>query len=147
MSRGSRGLGLAISVGMPAGALSVVACHQGLLYFMNHVAHVTRAAAYSMVPLPPYDVPATIWLALCGAVYGAALVLLLRLIHLLPDFVTGIVIGAGLTFLAGPGGLPLLRDLPLFGLGTPQPIWLAMLLNAAWGFGTVFFTRPFALRG
>ncbi|MBE9604647.1 hypothetical protein IAI18_07200 [Acetobacteraceae bacterium H6797] len=134
----------ALGIGFPCGAAAFLVLHQGALLLLHRWAKVTPVAPWSFAPMGPMEAPAVIWLTIWAGLYGIAIALLLRLLRV-PELAAGLVLGLLATLAApyihAPGGLP------LFGTGTPGPLWLSLLLNGLFGWGAVFFMRPFALRG
>ena len=142
-------------IGFICGALGIIAFHQTTLLLLHYhaaklpilIEYLGRAPApYSFVPLPPFGQPSIVSLALWGGFWGIVLALLLRFVPL-GEFFLGFVFGAAALTMAslfvGPGliGQPLLE-------GASDQVWLrTALLNGAWGWGTVFLLRPFAVRG
>ena len=127
----------ALCGGLVMGAAAVVVMHQSTLFVLHQAFHLVAERGFVFTLLPPLGIPALYALMAAGAVCGAALSLALRLIHVLPDLLTGFLYGAlGFTAFAGLPAVP----------GFEDPWWQWALVNGAWGWGTAFLMRPLDLR-
>jgi hypothetical protein len=124
-----------------AGFGSTLTFHQGLL-FLLHRAGASPRPAYAMAPTPPFGVPQVLSLAFWGGVWAVALLpLLARWDGSWREWVAWLVAGAiGPTLVALFLVLPL-KGKPIAGGGDPKLIVGALLLNGAWGLGTVLLLR------
>ena len=139
--------------GFLCGAISVVAFHQTTLLLLHHhaaklpilIEWFGRAPApYSFAPVAPFGIPAIASLAFWGGLWGILLAVLIR--HApFDDLPLGFIFGAVALTLTAFTLVASLKGLPFDG---NQQTWLRSgLLNGAWGFGTAFLLRPFAVRG
>ncbi len=104
------------------------------------------APGFSLRPEPLLGLPHVVTLSLTGGVLGILLAALIRYARL-PDFLTGVLLGALGWTLLDLGFLATLRGEPAWA-GGHGPTWLRVILaNSAWGWGTVLLLRPVALRG
>ena len=141
--------------GFIAGALSVLAFHQGTLHVLHHhgaklgfiTEHFGRfGAAYNMTAVPPLGVPMVVSQAFWGGLWGIVIAALLRATRG-GDLLLGFLFGAVVVTLVAFTVVAQLKGLPMFAGGNQQ-VWLrAGLLNGAFGFGTVLILRPFAVQG
>lgn len=138
--------GRILLIGFLAGALSVAIFHQGTAFVLFHQFGLMPAAPFSLRPVPPLEVPQVVSLMFWGGLWGLLLALLLQLMPV-PDLLFGTLFGAIACTVVFWYLVPWLKDLPMFsGLWVFDRMWRPLLLNAAWGFGTVFLMRPFSLR-
>jgi hypothetical protein len=131
--------------GLVMGAAAMAVLHQPSLYVLHHAFRLVPQAGFQFGFWPPFGaLPAFYILLLFGALGGAVLSLLLRLLRALPDLLSGFVFGAlGLTLL---GWLLPLPALPNFTTATPS-LWFWLAVNGGWGWGVAFLLRPLDLRG
>lgn len=126
-----------VGAGFIAGALAVLTFHQGMLALL-HAAGVTPAAPYNMAPTPPLGVPQVLSSAFWGGVWGVVFATLVwsgrdsrR------DWIAAVLFGAiALTLVAWFVVAPL-KQRPLAGGGVPAAMLTGILVNAAWGVGTM----------
>ena len=138
-----------IIVGIIAGALSVIVCHQAiamLLYSMG----ITGRMPYSMQVTRPLGV-AQLWsLVFWGGVWGAAFAAALRRLDGAKLVIAGAIFGAILPTLVAWTVVASLKGQPLFAGGVPKAMAVGLLVNAAWGLGTgtglAVFGRPLKIR-
>ncbi len=125
-------------LGFVAGALAVLIFHQGVveIFFLMGV---SPRAPYVVTPTAPFGVPAVLSSAFFGGLWGALMLSVFadRFARRWAEWLAGLLFGAIL-----PSAVALLIVLPLKG----QPIaggWqlkiigFALLVNGAWGIGTV----------
>ncbi|MDB5411760.1 MAG: hypothetical protein JWR10_95 [Rubritepida sp.] len=141
--------------GFIAGALAVFVFHQGtqhLLYsFQGSMPWISEyfgrtGPAFNFASTAPLGVPVVVSQAFFGGLWGILLAWLVRTTAL-PDLPFGFVFGALVLTLVAFTIVATLKGQPMFAGGNHQIWWRAGLLNGAWGFGTVFFLRPFSMRG
>lgn len=135
----------------------MMAFHQGTLHVLHH--HAAKLPilmdvfgrfprAYDFTPLRPHGVPMLVIQGVWGGIWGIIIASLVRVTRLTAsDLPLGLIFGALAITAVETTGLPGLVGLPLLATGNDQAILRAALLNGAFGFGTVFFLRPFAVRG
>ncbi len=124
-----------LALAFVAGFVAVLVFHQGMAILL-WAAGGLPAFPYSLAPRPPFGVPAVMSSSFFGGLWGIALALLLAAKPGWPRIPVGIVFGAvALTFVA----LTLvaaIRGQPIAVLD-PFRWWRGLLLNGAWGLGTV----------
>lgn len=133
-----------LALGFAAGFVGVLVFHQGMAILLWLLGGLP-GFPYSFAPRPPFGVPAVISASFFGGLWGVALALLLHAKPDWPDIVVGIVFGAvALTFVALTL-VAMLRGQPV-AVHDPFRWWRGLLLNGAWGLGTVLLLRLFARR-
>ncbi|PZW48731.1 hypothetical protein C8P66_104148 [Humitalea rosea] len=137
----------AIPLGFLAGALSVLIFHQGTVFLLHHLAGLMPTPGFSFRPVPPYGVPQLFSLMFWGGIWGIVIALCLRLLPV-PDLLFGFLFGAIVCSAFGWYVVTAMKGLPPFdGLWVFDRMWRALLLNGAFGWGTVFLMRPMSIRG
>jgi hypothetical protein len=126
--------------GFIAGFLAVLIFHQSLWFLLNLAGLIPAdRPAWPLDPIPPYGVPSMISKAFWGGVWGAALAPLLHGLRGPAYWASWIVIGAVALSLVAFFVVPPMKGEPIPAL---WPRFLAALLvNAAWGFGTALFLK------
>jgi hypothetical protein len=126
--------------GFIAGFLAVLIFHQSLWFLLNLAGLIpANRPAWPLDPIPPYGVPSMISKAFWGGVWGAALAPLLHGLRGPAYWASWIVIGAVALSLVAFFVVPPMKGEPIPAL---WPRFLAALLvNAAWGFGTALFLK------
>jgi hypothetical protein len=141
--------------GFVAGALSVLAFHQGTLHILHNYGggwpfvtqHFGRfGAAYNLNPVAPLGVPMVASQAFWGGLWGIVIAAIIRATRG-GDLIIGLVFGAVVVTLVAFTVVASLKGLPMMAGGNQQAWLRAGLLNGAFGFGTVFLLRPFGLQG
>jgi len=141
--------------GFVAGVLAMAAFHQGTLHVMHHHALRIPGAfelfgsfprAYSFARTGPFGMPWLAFLLVQGGLWGIVIAALLRATSL-PDLAFGFIFGAVVITAVELLVIPALMGRPPITSPGSQLLARLTLLNGALGFGTVFFLRPFALRG
>lgn len=141
--------------GFIAGVLGMAAFHQGTLHLMHHHAAKIPGAlelfgsfprAYSLARTGPFGLPALAFLLIQGGLWGIVVAALLRVTGF-PDLLFGFVFGAVVVTAVDLLVLPALMGHPPVTSPGSRLLARMVLLNGALGFGTVFFLRPFAVRG
>ncbi len=144
-----------ILYGFIAGMLGMAAFHQGTLHIMHyHAAKIPGAveffgtfpSAYSFARTGPFGMPWLAFLLIQGGLWGIVIGALLRATKF-PDLPFGFVFGAVVITAVELLVIPVLMGHPPNTSPSTQLLARMALLNGALGFGTVFFLRPFAVRG
>jgi hypothetical protein len=131
-----------IGLAFVAGAIAVLVFHQ-LVLALLHAAQVTPAAPFRMEPTRPFGVPQVWSLTFWGGVWGIVLDAILRSAPYRRRLVMGTLIGAiAPSIVAWLVVLPL-KGQPAGGGWTAATIVMALLVNGAWGFGTIFLLGLF----
>jgi hypothetical protein len=135
----------ALAAGFVAGFLATLIFHQGMLALLHLLG--PAPAPFNLTPTPPLGVPAVFSLAFWGGLWGIVLWWLVRGRQGASYWTTAIVFGA-----LAPSAVALLVVMPLKGLGVaggydPKIVVGALLVNAAWGFGSGLLLRALAPRG
>src|SRR3990172_2999434 len=127
-------------LGFIAGFLSVLIFHQSLWYVLNLVGLTPPdRPAWPLDPTPPYGVPSVISKAFWGGVWGAVLAPMLGRFGGRFYWTRWILVGSVALTLVAFFVVPPIKGEPIPEL---WPRFLAALLvNAAWGFGTALFLR------
>jgi hypothetical protein len=123
--------------GFVAGAFAVLVFHQGMLALL-HAAGVTPATPYNLTPTPPLGVPQLLSSAFWGGVWGILFATLLwsgRRTR--RDWIAAVVFGAVLLTLVAWFVVAPLKHRPLAAGGVPAAMLTGILVNAAWGIGTM----------
>lgn len=119
-----------------AGFLAVLIFHQPMLAIL-HAVGLTPAVPYALRPTAPFGVPELWSLAFWGGVWGILFALLWPSAHTRSRYIgAGLIFGAVLPSLVAWFVVAALKGLPIAGGGRPAAIATALLVNAAWGFGT-----------
>lgn len=117
-----------------AGALAVLLFHQPVLWLL-HAAQLTAAVPYGLRPTRPFGVPQLWSLAFWGGIWGVVVVAIAALFR--HRWLAAALIGA-----VGPSLVAWFVVMPLKGQSAGggwavSAIATALLVNAAWGFGTL----------
>ncbi len=128
-----------------AGFASTLIFHQGVFLLLN-LAGIIDRQPWIMDPVQPLGVPAVLSLAFWGGLWGIALWWIIRNYRGTARWLLALVLGAVL-----PTLVALLVVLPLkggaFAAGGSIEVWMiALLVNAAWGIGTLLFMSLFEPR-
>ena len=144
-------------IGFIVGVCAMMAFHQGSLHILHHHSAKLPALldifgrfprAYDFTPLRANGVPLLAMLGLWGGIWGIMIATLVRLTRIASfDLPLGLLFGAFVITFVETTELPTLLGLPRLPSGNEQTMLRAALLNGAFGFGTAFFLRPFAVRG
>ena len=123
--------------GFIAGFIAVLVFHQ-IAALALYLVGLSPAAPYSFRALPPFGVPQVISQSFWGGVWGIVLVYLLpRRPRRMPAWLFGLVFGAlALTLVAWFVVAPL-KHLPVAAGGNPLGMLRGLIVNGAWGVGTV----------
>ena len=124
-----------------AGALAVLVFHQPVLWLL-HAAHVTPAVPYRLQPTRPFGVPQVWSLAFWGGLWGIVLAAVVSSVR--HRWMAASLFGAVVPSLVAWFVVMPLKGQPA-GAGWAGPmIVTALLVNAAWGFGTVLLLDLFS---
>ncbi|UPY36793.1 hypothetical protein [Sediminicoccus sp. KRV36] len=141
--------------GFLCGAISVIAFHQTTQLLLHyHAAKLPiliewfgqAPQPYNFAPVAPWGVPAIASQAFWGGLWGVLLAILIRYLPF-DDLPFGFIFGALALTATAVTLVAQLKDLPLYASGNQQTLLRIAFLNGAWGFGTAFLLRPFAVRG
>jgi hypothetical protein len=126
--------------GFIGGFLAVLIFHQSLWYLLNLVGLIPLdRPAWPLDPIPPFGVPSVISKAFWGGVWGAFLAPLLGGLRGPAYWAGWILIGAIALSLVAFFVVPPMKGEPIPALW-PR-LLAALLVNAAWGFGTALFLQ------
>jgi hypothetical protein len=131
-----------ISLAFAAGAIAVIAFHQPVLLVL-HAAHLTSAAPFQMKPTHPLGVPQMWSLAFWGGLWGIALRALVYSTASRHRLAAGALIGAIAPSIVAWVVVMPIKGQPAGGGWTASTIATALLVNAAWGFGTILLLDLF----
>lgn len=144
-------------IGFIVGACAMMAFHQAFLHVLHHhagkVPNLVEAVgsfpmAFDFRPRPPHGIPMLALQAVWGGFWGIILAILVRVTRIGSfDLPLGLLFGAIAITAAETTALPGLIGLPILNSENEPALIRAVILNASFGFGTVFFLRPFAVRG
>ncbi len=126
--------------GFAAGFFAVLIFHQSLWYVLNLIGLIPwERPAWPLDPVQPFGVPSVLSKAFWGGVWGALLAPLLQGLRGRAYWLGWIAIGAVALSLVAFFVVPPIKGEPVPAL---WPRFLAALLvNAAWGFGTALFLK------
>jgi hypothetical protein len=128
------------ALGFIAGFLAVLIFHQSLWYALNLVALIPpERPAWPLDPIPPFGVPSVVSKAFWGGVWGALLAPILQGLSGRAYWIGWIVIGSVALSLVAFFVVPPIKGEPIPALW-PR-LFAALLVNAAWGFGTALFLK------
>ena len=133
---------LLIVIAFIAGFLSVLIFHQPMLIILKAIALAPdKLTPYAMASTTPFGVPRVFSLAFWGGIWGIVLAVAVTWMRGLGYWLSGLIIGA-----LGPSLVNWFVVLPLkgepVGGGWAVPgVLTALLVNAAWGLGTVLLFR------
>ncbi len=127
-------------LGFIAGLIAVLIFHQGVWYLLNLTGLIPPdRPAWPLEPIPPFGVPSVLSKAFWGGAWGALLAPLLQGLRGGAYWAAWIIIGALATSLVAFFVVPPIKGVPI-----PE-LWprllAALLVNAAWGFGTALGLR------
>ena len=124
-------------IGFVAGVLAVLIFHQAMLALL-HVAGITPAVPYDTTPTPPLGVPQVLSLAFWGGIWGIVFATLVWSGHdTRRDWIAAVVFGAVAPTLVAWFIVAPLKHGPVAGGGVPAAMLTGILVNAAWGVGTM----------
>jgi hypothetical protein len=144
-------------IGFIVGVCAMMAFHQAFLHVLHHhadkVPNLTEALgrfpmAFDFRPVPPLGLPMLALVGIWGGFWGIIIAILVRVTRIGSfDLPLGLVFGGIAITAAETTALPGLIGLPILNSANEPGLIRAVILNATFGFGTVFFLRPFAVRG
>lgn len=123
-----------IIVGFVAGALSVLIFHQAGFWFTNELG-LTRAALYSLRPVPPLGVPAIVSSAFWGGLWGILGAFLLRNMKGVAALLGWILFAAVFVTLVNWFVVLPIKGLPTGGGFRLPGVAVVPLVYALWGLG------------
>lgn len=135
---------LRLSLAFAAGFISVPLFHQGMLAFLNQI-DFTQFAPYPTDPTQPFGIAAIWSMSFWGGVWGIVLGAIAFRLGNRSYWLTALLFGAFaptsvFLFLVLP-----LKGMPVAGGWQLSLIATGILVNAAWGLGTVLILRSIAL--
>ena len=123
------------ALGFAAGALSHLTLQSGLIAILYTAGGPVPFAPWSMAPVPPFGVPATLSAAFFGGLWGIVYALLEpRLTGLFGRWLGGVVFGALPLLVLWFVALPL-KGFPIGGGFDPMRALVAIVLHAGFGLG------------
>ncbi len=127
--------------GFVGGFVATLVFHQGMLTILTTL-NVVGWSIFPTASTAPFGVPAIWSLAFWGGLWGIVLILFLGAVpRTMPDWLTGMLFGAIVpTLVAWFVVLPL-KGAPVGGGWQVNAVLTALLINGAWGWGTVLFAR------
>jgi hypothetical protein len=126
--------------GFIAGFIAVLIFHQGIWHLLNLTELIPPdRPAWPLDPIPPFGVPSVISKAFWGGLWGALLAPLLQGLRGSSYWAGWIIIGAVALSLVAFFVVPPIKGNPIPALW-PR-FFAALLVNAAWGFGTALFLK------
>src|SRR4051794_22388482 len=125
--------------GFIAGFAATLTVHQSVIALLA-VLGAVQTGAYSLRGVPPFGVPQVINLAFWGGVWGCVWALIAdRIPRSLPFGVAGLVFGALVPVLVGWFVVAPLKGQPIAAGWDLARMWIAPLVNGAWGLGMALF--------
>jgi hypothetical protein len=134
-----------IVLAFAAGAIAVLVFHQ-LALALLHAAGLTPAMPFRTQPTRPFGVPQVWSLAFWGGIWGVVLAEILRAAPYRRRLLTATVIGAIAPSIVAWLVVMPLKGQPIGGGWTAAGITTALLVNGAWGFGTILLLGAFESR-
>jgi hypothetical protein len=127
-------------LGFAGGFFSVLVFHQSLWFLFNQIGLIPpERPAWPLDPIPPFGVPSVLSKAFWGGVWGAVLAPILSPLRGRVYWAGWIIVGAVALSLVAFFVVPPIKGVPI-----PE-LWprfaAALMVNAAWGFGTALFLR------
>jgi hypothetical protein len=131
---------LLVIIAFIAGTFAVITFHQIALLLLNIIGLTTKSP-YAMKPTMPLGIPAVWSLAFWGGIWGIALAITISLRQGFNYWLSGLILGA-----IGPSLVNWFIVMPLkgepMGGGWALPgLATSLIVNGAWGLGTVLFIR------
>jgi hypothetical protein len=144
-------------MGFIIGVCAMMAFHQGSQHVLHHHAAKLPALiemfgsfprAYDFRPTFHNGIPMLVVQGVWGGIWGIIIAGLVRVTRLTSfDLPLGLIFGAVVITAVETTALPGLIGMRQVSSGNEYALLRAALLNGAFGFGTVFLLRPFAVRG
>lgn len=133
---------LLASIAFIAGFLSVLIFHQPMLIILKAIALAPeKLSAYPMASTTPFGIPRVLSLAFWGGIWGIALAVAVTWTRGFGYWLSGLIIGALGPSLVNWFVVQPLKGEPIAGGWAIPGVLTALLVNAAWGLGTVFLLR------
>jgi hypothetical protein len=134
---GRSSVGLAgLVAGFLTGFAAVLVFHQGMVAVLHGLGMVPNPP-FSLNPTRPFGVPQIWSTAFWGGVWGMVLAVVLARSGRLPSWLVGLVFGALAPSLVFWFVVAPLKGLPIASGWNPAAMLRALLINGAWGLGTV----------
>ena len=131
-----------IVIAFVAGFLSVLIFHQPMLILLKAIALAPdKAVPYAMSATSPFGVPRVFSLAFWGGVWGLILAIAVTWVSGLGYWLSGLILGALGPSLVNWFVVMPLKGQPVGGGWAVPGVVTALLVNAAWGLGTVLLFR------
>lgn len=131
-----------ISLAFLAGAIAVLTFHQ-LTLALLHVAQITPAVPFRMQPTRPFGVPQVLSLAFWGGAWGIVLAAIFDSLPYGRRVAAATLFGAIVPSLVAWFIVMPLKGQPAGGGWAGSSIVTALLVNGAWGIGTVLLLSLF----
>lgn len=131
-------------LGFLAAASSVLIFHQGMWIILWAVGLVP-VAPFPVRPIPPFGVPQIINLCFWGGLYGIVYGLVQPRLADKPKLLVGIGLGLCAVFVSWFVVAPI-KGLPMAAGWVPLRMVISILINGAWGIGTVLILHLLLLR-
>jgi hypothetical protein len=131
-----------VTLAFLAGAVAVLAFHQVMLALL-HAAQLTTAVPFRMQPTRPFAVPQVWSLTFWGGVWGIVLGTMFGSAHYGRRLLAGTLFGAIVPSLVAWFIVMPLKGQPAGGGWTGSSLMTALLVNGAWGFGTILLLELF----
>ena len=146
----SRSAAALVALGFIAGFLSTLVFHQIAIGLLSALG-VIPTGPYSMRGVPPFGVPQVLNLAFWGGVWGCVWALVVdRVPRAWPLWLAGLLFGAIAPTLVAWFVVAPLKGQALAQGFNPARMWIAPLVNGAWGLGTALIyellRRRFSVR-
>lgn len=122
-------------LGFIAAASSVLVFHQGVWIILFAVGLMPRPP-FPVNPVPPFGVPQILSLCFWGGLYGIGYGLLAPRLAAKPKLLVGIGLGLCAVFVSWFVVAPI-KGLPIATGWVPLRMLISILINGAWGIGTV----------
>jgi hypothetical protein len=129
----------ALLLGFIAGFGATLTFHQILIALLAATG-IVQTGPYSLQGVPPLGVPQVISLAFWGGLWGCMWALIAdRISRSLPGWVAGLAFGALVPTLVGWFVVAPIKGQPIAAGWDPARMWVAPVVNGAWGLGTALF--------
>lgn len=138
----SNNFALLVLIAFASGFLSVLIFHQPMLIVLKAIALAPeKLTPYAMVPTFPLGIPRVLSLAFWGGIWGLVLAVGVTWTRGLGYWLSGLIIGAlGPSLINWFVVLPL-KSQPVGGGWAPPGVATALIINGAWGIGTLLLFR------
>ena len=133
---------LLILIAFISGFLSVLIFHQPMLIVLKAIALAPdKVTPYAMAATSPLGVPRVLSLAFWGGIWGLILAVIVTWMRGLGYWLSGLIIGALGPSLVNWFVVQPLKGEPVGGGWAVSGVATALIVNAAWGLGTVILFR------